>query len=207
MPDRGARTRPDRALGKIPITRDVAVPRAGGPTSLLGALGPSSRALTAVIAAVTLRCWSSLFIVIAVLIKLTSPGPILYCRRDWLAAAVDTRWTEPYDRARATWVAGIRDLQFRSMYVDADLARAQSGRREEIRASHRLAVSCGSAGSTSCHSSSTSLICDINIVGPASRASGISKTAQRHSRLPYPSARQPHHRLGADQPVPGSVPR
>ena len=109
---------------EIPITRDVAMPaRRRSDITPRERSEPSSRALNAFIAAVTLLLLIPVFVVIAVLIKLTSPGPILYLqtRIGLDRRRSSRRGTEPYDR-RARDIGGrvYEIYKFRSMYVDAE---------------------------------------------------------------------------------------
>jgi lipopolysaccharide/colanic/teichoic acid biosynthesis glycosyltransferase len=84
---------------------------------------PSSRALNAVIAAATLLLLVPVFLVVALLIKLTSPGPILYLqtRIGLDRRRASRRGAEPYDRRTRDLGGRVYEIyKFRSMYVDAE---------------------------------------------------------------------------------------
>ena len=113
---------------EIPLTRDVA-PVAQRRANVLPRARSEwgSRALNAAIALAALIVLTPVFIVVGLLIKLTSPGPILYLQT---RIGLDRRRSqhsrsEMYDR-RARDLGGrvFAIYKFRSMYIDAE---ARSG--------------------------------------------------------------------------------
>ena len=114
---------PIERVREIAVARDVAMPaRRKSDITPRERSEPSSRVLNAVIAAVTLMLLIPLFVVIAVLIKLTSPGPVLYVQtRIGLDRRRSRRGTEPYDRRARDLGGRVYEIyKFRSMYVDAE---------------------------------------------------------------------------------------
>ena len=109
---------------EIPLTRDVEPPvRRRSDITPRERSEQSSRVLNAIIAAATLLLLIPVFLVVALLIKLTSPGPILYVqtRIGLDRRRSGRRGTEPYDRRSRDLGGRVYEIyKFRSMYVDAE---------------------------------------------------------------------------------------
>ena len=122
-PDAPERSKSDR-LREIPISREH-----GLSTDRQPAIVPRerseliSRALNGAIAAIALILLLPVFLVVALLIKLTSPGPIVYAQTRVGLDRRRTAWRGPevYDR-RARDLGGqvFSIYKFRSMYIDAE---------------------------------------------------------------------------------------
>ena len=113
---------------EIPVAREEAAPmRRRTDIAPRERSEPGSRALNAAIAVVALIALAPVFIIVGLLIKLTSPGPILYVQT---RIGLDRRRTT--QRTSGTYDRRARDLggrvfaiyKFRSMYIDAE---ARSG--------------------------------------------------------------------------------
>ena len=111
---------------EIPVTRDVPAEQRRTEVTPRERSELGSRILNSTIAIVALLLLAPVFIIVGLLIKLTSPGPILYLQtRIGLDRRRSTHRGTPYDRR-------VRDLggqvfaiyKFRSMYIDAE---ARSG--------------------------------------------------------------------------------
>jgi lipopolysaccharide/colanic/teichoic acid biosynthesis glycosyltransferase len=107
---------------EIPLTRDAAPARRRTDITPRRRSEPSSRVLNVAIAAVALVLLAPVLVLVGLLIKLTSPGPILYRQT---RIGLDRRRTShangPYDR-RARDLGGrvFAIYKFRSMYIDAE---------------------------------------------------------------------------------------
>ena len=109
---------------EIPLTRDVVAPsRRRADITPRERSERGSRVLNAAIAIVALLLVSPVFLIVGLLIKLTSPGPILYLQtRIGLDRRRAThRGGDAYDR-RARDLGGqvFAIYKFRSMYIDAE---------------------------------------------------------------------------------------
>jgi lipopolysaccharide/colanic/teichoic acid biosynthesis glycosyltransferase len=107
---------------EIPLTRDTAPSRRRTDITPRERSERGSRALNAAIAIVALVLLAPVFIIVGLLIKLTSPGPILYLQtRIGLDRRRGPRRGDAYDR-RARDLGGqvFAIYKFRSMYIDAE---------------------------------------------------------------------------------------
>jgi lipopolysaccharide/colanic/teichoic acid biosynthesis glycosyltransferase len=109
---------------EIPLVRDTApLARRQSDITPRERSEPSSRALNAAIAAVALMVLLPVFVIVALLIKLTSPGPVLYLqtRIGLDRRRPSRRGGDAYDRrARDLGGRAFAIYKFRSMYIDAE---------------------------------------------------------------------------------------
>ena len=140
--------RPVRASGAHAANRAAHAPRSRSEIA--------NRVANIVLASVALIVLIPVFLIIAIIVKVTSPGPILYTQTRVGIDRRSRRALALYDR-RARDVGGLvfTIYKFRSMYIDAERHCGEVWATRTTRGSHPSVASCANPASTSCRNSGT----------------------------------------------------